>query len=55
MKDFEFVVALLDADLVDLELLRQRAQLLSGVPMQVRRIEDWLDAYARPRKSQRRG
>ncbi|MGB5952100.1 MAG: DUF6036 family nucleotidyltransferase [Ornithinimicrobium sp.] len=55
MKDFEFVVALLDADLVDLELLHQRAQLVRAVPMQVRRIEDWLDAYARRRKSQRRG
>lgn len=50
-KDFEFVTALLDADLVETGLLHSRAELLPIVPMRIRRVVDWLDAYALNRAS----
>lgn len=45
MKDYEFVTALLNADLVQIGVLRFRAELLPVAPLQVRRILQWLDAY----------
>ena len=50
-KDFEFVTALLDAGLVDVGVLRTRAELLPVVPMRIRRVGHWLDAYVVSRTS----
>ncbi len=46
MKDFDFATALLNAHIVDLEVLRQRAQRLPVVQMKVQRIESCLDSSA---------
>lgn len=44
-KDTQFVAALLDAGLLHLEVLRDHANLLPVIPMRIRRVMDWLDAY----------
>lgn len=47
-KDLAFVTALLDADLVDLDVLLERASELGSVPPTVqRRVRDWLEAWRR--------
>jgi len=45
MKDYEFVTALLDAGLVQIDVLHHRAPLLPVGPLRIRRIVEWLDAY----------
>ncbi len=50
-KDTEFVAALLDAGLVQVGVLRSRAELLPVIPMRIRRVVDWLDAYTVNRAS----
>jgi hypothetical protein len=44
-KDFEFARALLDARLVDADLLVQRAELLPTIPAIRRRVVSWLRGY----------
>jgi hypothetical protein len=47
-KDLAFVTALLDADLVDLDVLLERVSELGSVPPTVqRRVRDWLEAWRR--------
>jgi len=49
-KDLAFATALIDAGLVDLDVLQQRVLELDCVPPAVqRRVRDWLDATARRR------
>jgi hypothetical protein len=50
-KAFEFVTALLDAGLVDVGEMRTRADLLPVVPMRIRRVREWVDAYVVSRTS----
>lgn len=50
-KDFEFVSALLDSGLVEVGILRSRAELLPIVRMRIRRVVNWLDAYVVNRTS----
>ena len=50
MKDYEFVTALLDAGLVQIDVLHPRAQLLPVGPLRIRRILEWLDAYTLRRR-----
>lgn len=44
MKDYEFVTAPLDAGLVQIDVLRDRAELLPVGPLGIRRIVHWLHA-----------
>jgi hypothetical protein len=49
-KDLVFATALLDGGLVELDTLRERAGALDAVPVVVqRRVQDWLEAWARRR------
>lgn len=52
MKDYEFVTALLDAGLVQIDVLHERAELLPVGPLRIRRIVEWLYAYTRRRHGQ---
>lgn len=52
MKDYEFVTALLDAGLVQPDVLHHRARLLPVGPLRIRRILEWLDGYT-PRRNGR--
>jgi hypothetical protein len=50
-KDLAFATALIDAGLVDLDVLQHRVLALDCVPPAVRRrVSDWLDAAARSRE-----
>jgi hypothetical protein len=54
-KDQAFAIALLDAGLVDLDVLRRRARELDCVPAAVqRRVREWLEAVARRQAGNRR-
>ena len=48
-KDYEFTAALLDAELVDITILRERTALLDVVGAIQRRIDGWLDRQGGPR------
>ena len=50
-KDTEFVAALLDAGLIQVGVMRSRATLLPVIPLRIRRVVDWLDAYTVNRTS----
>lgn len=52
-KDFAFAAALIRADLVDPDVLRQRADLLPSIPAVKRRVQDWINARARHQARQR--
>ncbi len=52
MKDYEFVTALLDAGLVKIDVLHDRAELLPVGPLRIRRIVEWLHAYTLSRHGQ---
>ena len=48
-KDFAFAAALIRADLVDPDVLFQRAELLPSIPAVKRRVREWLTAQTRRR------
>ncbi len=47
-KDYAFTRALLAAHLVDMDILRARAELIPGIPAIRRRVIGWLSSYAEP-------
>ena len=47
-KDYGFARALLEAGLVRVAILRERAELLPGVPAVKRRVLDWLKGVSGP-------
>jgi hypothetical protein len=51
-KDFAFAAALIRAELVDADVLRQRADLLPSIPAVKRRVQDWINARAQLRTRQ---
>jgi hypothetical protein len=51
-KDFDFAEALLGADLVDADVLSQRAELLDTVPAVRRRVRAWIQASSAQRAKQ---